>query len=437
MRVLHISSQKPDSTGSGIYLSGIISGMENMAEEQALICGIDKSDSVDNILNKFDMKVGVYPVVYNSKDLDFNVPGMSDNMPYPSTRYRDMNEGMARRMKEAILEKLELAIAEFKPDIIVCHHLYYISSIVVEYVNSLKKDENRDVVGNDGYYSSDDFYNRRNIKIVAICHGTCLRQLETNDFMKEYILSQIVNLDMIFALHETQKEKISSIFNLDKKKVDVLGSGYNSAVFKIDKSIKKDNEDKIIISYAGKLAYAKGLIEFIKALDKLDYPKNMLRLIFAGAGSDKSESDHIMKAAENCKYEIEFAGKVDQERLSEIFNISDIFVLPSYYEGLPLVLLEAMACGNYIVSTDVSGVRKWLGDEVKNSGIIDYVKLPKMRTVSEPEEVELPKFVDDLKASLSKAIDFRLKNKTAYYDISSLSWDNLAKKLFEKISGLE
>jgi glycosyltransferase involved in cell wall biosynthesis len=53
---------------------------------------------------------------------------------------------------------------------------------------------------------------------------------------------------------------------------------------------------------------------------------------------------------------VEFLGWVDNEKKSAVFNNSDVFVLPSYAEGLPISILEAMSYGKAIIATDVGGV---------------------------------------------------------------------------------
>lgn len=407
MNILHVSAQKPDSTGSGIYMSGIIKGMDKLGNRQALVAGIDIEDSIDSIEAKFENKVAFFPVIYNSENIDFNVPGMSDNMPYSSTRYRDMSCSMAKNMKKAIINSLKDAVKYLDPDIIVCHHLYFSTSIVREL-----------------------FPNK---KVVAISHGTCLRQIRSIDFEKEYILDNIKKLDKIYALHNEQKKIISKIYGVDSEKIEVLGSGYDSSVF-YNKKYKK--EGAVRISYAGKLSYSKGLLPFIEAVDSLEYKRDGIKLVFAGDGSIEEEKNKIIEAGNHCKYEINFIGRVDQNRLCDELNKSDIFVLPSYYEGLPLVLLEAIACGNYIISTDVDGVEEWLGDKVKNSGLIEYVKLPKMKSVSVPCEEGLEDFKNRLKSAVERAIDFRIKNREKCLNIENLSWNGLAENLLKSLKNI-
>src|SRR6056297_485750 len=98
-KILQISAQKPDETGSGIFFKSLAKEMTKKGYEQAALVGINSKDK-----NYFENdNVEYYPVYFESKTLPFPVVGMSDVMPYKSTKYSDMDE-----------EMLELWINEFK-----------------------------------------------------------------------------------------------------------------------------------------------------------------------------------------------------------------------------------------------------------------------------------------------------------------------------------
>lgn len=409
MRLLHITTQKPNSTGSGIYMCGMINGFEKLGYKQSVIAGIDKDDDIKAIENSLG-NAKFYPVIYNTDKLDFNVVGMSDSMPYKSTRYRDLDEDMVKKLKLSFLKQIEKAIKEYKIDTIICHHLYLLTAFVREVIKD------------------------KNIKVVAVCHGTCLRQLKTIPLERDYIKENIKNLDKIFALHEEQRKDIISTFNIEEEKVDVIGSGYNDTIFK-NKNYTKEN-DCVNLIFAGKICKSKGLLSFINCLDNLNFDFESIKIKFAGTGSDEKSYNEIFERAKKSKYDIEFLGKLNQIDLSEEFNKSDIFVLPSFYEGLPVVILEAMACGTDVVTTDILGVKEWIGDKINKSGKIEYVKLPKMKSVGIPKDEEL----DEFEARLSKAIDKMInknldkKNHKRVIDMSEKTWDGLAKRMENMIN---
>jgi glycosyltransferase involved in cell wall biosynthesis len=81
---------------------------------------------------------------------------------------------------------------------------------------------------------------------------------------------------------------------------------------------------------------------------------------------------------------------------------SAVFVLPSFYEGLPLVLVEALACGCRLVCTDLEGVRREIAPYL--GAALTLVPMPRLRTVDQPEADDIPAFVDALTTSIARAL---------------------------------
>ena len=71
------------------------------------------------------------------------------------------------------------------------------------------------------------------------------------------------------------------------------------------------------------------------------------------------------------------------EDLARVLRSSQVFVLPSFFEGLPRVVLEALACGCRIVVTDLPGIDSWLSPELEENGFVERVKLPRLVRVDE------------------------------------------------------
>ena len=128
-----------------------------------------------------------------------------------------------------------------------------------------------------------------------------------------------------------------------------------------------------------------------------------------------------------------FAGKISQDDLVQAYRTSDVFVLPSFFEGLPLVTIEAMACGCRAVVTDLPGVRPWLETHIPGAPI-DYVELPRMRGVDDPVQEDLPAFESRLADALERAA--REGRPAEQFDVSALSWESLvtrATRAFETL----
>ena len=82
---------------------------------QAVVCGTVAGDVLP-----FVPEIATYPVYYGSDAVPFPVCGMSEEMPYESTRYRDMDPEMTQQFREAFRQKIQQAVEEFRPDVILC-----------------------------------------------------------------------------------------------------------------------------------------------------------------------------------------------------------------------------------------------------------------------------------------------------------------------------
>ncbi len=399
MRVLSVTAQKPSSTGSGVYLTEVVRSLAETGVSQAVVAGVTREDHVE-----MPDGVTVYPVYFASKKLPYPVVGMSDEMPYTSTRYRDMTDDMTEQFRNAFLEVLDEAVEKENPDIILCHHLYYLTALVRER------------------------YPKK--KIYGFCHNTDLRQMENIPFQREFIRNEIPKLDRIFALQDAQKEKIKSVYPVKNEKMTVIGTGYNSQIFKKTEerkaeSISGKEGGKIRLIFAGKITQKKGVKSLIRALDLLDYGKDQIHLTLAGGAGNQKEYEEIEKMAMSCRYLVKFVGCVSQTKLAELYNASDIFVLPSMYEGLPLTVIESLACGDRVVMTELDGITEWLADMVPDADI-RYVKLPEMKGLDEAVEEDLPAFEQRLAETVKIAID---AGYTKACDVSRISWQKIAEEV--------
>lgn len=398
MRILHIIAQKPRETGSGVYFKNIIDQLSQKGHEQAAICGIENLESADINVDS------CYPVYFSSEDIPFNVVGMSDVMPYKSKCYKDMSKNDVSLYMNAFAKKILQANKEFNPDIIICHHLYLVTSLTSHLIKGKK--------------------------IYGICHGTDLRQFHNNDIMKEFIIENIKKLSGIFALHEKCKEDVVSTFNINPNKIIVSGIGYNEKIFNC-KNLEKNKDIEIV--YTGKISYAKGLEPLFYSFNKLceDYGNITLNLVGMGSGSEYEEIRNLYKCG---KGKVKFLGKLSQEELSSLYSRSHIFVLPSYYEGLPLVIVEALASGLSVVTSDTGGVDAWLGDKINNSGKIKYVDLPKMDTIDEPIRSELPKYIERLYRAMKDTVEILDFSESLKLDTNSFTWTGLTENILNNIS---
>lgn len=393
MKILSITAQKPHSTGSGIYLTELVKNWDTQGNKQAVITGIYEDDRLD-----FPQEVKVYPVYYQSEELPFSIFGMSDEMPYESLKYSEMSGEILEKFSRAFQEKISLAVQEMNPDVIVCHHLYLLTALVREWYPDKK--------------------------IYGVCHGSDLRQFSKNPLQRERIRKNIGKLNGVIVLHREQKQIVQKMFLLPPDRIHIVGVGYNQTVFRRRKTEKLRKKQ---IAFAGKVTEKKGIFSLLRAVEKLPYDENELAIKIAGGIGTKQEFEEICKLAKESRYPITFLGLLSQQELAETFCQSDVFVLPSFYEGLPLVVLEAMACGCKVVCSDIPGVKEWLSENVRREQAA-FVKLPSMKNTDEPNREELPYFERRLADSIYEKLEQREEENP---DLSKISWNGVSLRILE------
>lgn len=121
----------------------------------------------------------------------------------------------------------------------------------------------------------------------------------------------------------------------------------------------RDKAKKLL--YIGRLAVEKGIPVLFESLRLLSAEDHDFKLILVGDGPDAAALKSMAQGM-GIANRIVFAGYAGQEEVREHLLQSDIFVLPSFAEGVPVSLMEAMACGVPVIATYVGGVAELVQD---------------------------------------------------------------------------
>lgn len=367
MKFLHMLSQRPECTGSGFFFQAMLRESAMQGHKNYALCGVTRETIPhEKVFHGAEKDY----ILFQGDDLPFPVAGMSDVMPYKSSRFQDLSKKQLDLYKSIFQKKITKAIDKFKPDILLCHHLWIMTSIAKQAFP--------------------------HIPVAAISHGTDLRQIKNCPEIAHEILEHLGNIDIIYALSDFHKKEISQICSIPQSKIEISGSGFNDEIFHFQ---EKPEPKPVNILYAGKLAGAKGvpwLLETIKRLDDLDY-----HLYLAGSGTGKDLETCQMLASQSPD-KVTLLGSLDHKNLADYMKKSHIFVLPSFFEGLPLVILEAIACGCRVVTTDLHGAVELAGG--KNNNIINFIELPPLETIDKPRKEDFPYLINLLEKRLRQAI---------------------------------
>ena len=194
-----------------------------------------------------------------------------------------------------------------------------------------------------------------------------------------------------FLSERMKKQFISS--GLNEEKAALLYNFSDIDRTKVKKSICNNlSKKRINLLFVGMINHDKGIIELLTAIQQMD--ANQIHLDICGSITDNSIKSkyYELLAANNNK--VTSHGYVKGDEKIELYNQADILVLPSYHEGLPLVILEALSTGCAIISTPVGSIPEILNDEnVKwvEIGNIESIKKAVESFISDPYELEIMK----------------------------------------------
>ncbi len=400
MRILNISAQKPDSTGSGTYLAALVASQIAAGHEAAVLCGAAPGDTQGEL----DPAARVFTVPFETPELPFRICGMSDVMPYPSTRYRDLTPAMAAAFEQTFGTAIDHAVAAFKPDAIICHHLYLLCALVRERV--------------------------RGIPVCGVCHSTDIRQMLTHGLAHDRIVAAVRCLDAVFSLHTEQAEETEHVYGVGPSRIHVIGTGYDHRVFCRDAQTAKVPGSLVFV---GKVCVKKGVESLVRAVSlPIDDGVRPSGLVLVGGRGDDAEYARIERLTAASDVPVTLAGRLDSDGLVRAYRSSDVFVLPSFYEGLPLVTIEALACGCKVVATDLPGVRPWM--EVMLPGApVTWVASPRMTDVDTPVATDLPLF----ERALADAIAQALAAPPSTFEPSAVSWEACLARILKVVDLLK
>jgi glycosyltransferase involved in cell wall biosynthesis len=172
------------------------------------------------------------------------------------------------------------------------------------------------------------------------------------------------NSDLIIAVSEFTANQISSLLQFDRSRIRVVPHGVRQSV--TGAGAQREN----VILFVGALQIRKNVIRLIEAFERLTrdrrgraFPEDSWRLVLAGAPSGYG-ADRILERIEEstCRDRIEVAGYVSQSELESLYLRASIFALPSLDEGFGIPVLEAMARGVPVVTSNRSALVEVAGN---------------------------------------------------------------------------
>jgi len=162
----------------------------------------------------------------------------------------------------------------------------------------------------------------------------------------------------VVGVSDHTSQNLITYEKVSPKKLVTIMNGIDESKYniKIDKAKKKKElgiiKDGPIIGLGVRLSQQKGITYLLKAMPEIikEFPE--ITLIIAGKGDIEGDLKKEVNNLGIVKNTLFVGSRLD---MPELFKLFDLYVLPSLWEGLPMVLLEAMAAGCPIITTDVGG----------------------------------------------------------------------------------
>jgi len=179
------------------------------------------------------------------------------------------------------------------------------------------------------------------------------------------------HLKCIIAPSEFVKKQILNNFNADASKITVIRNGINPERFHTNKILRKElrkklkiDDKRIVFSFVSTNHRLKGL-EFLLIACKIIKNRGYgFKLIVAGNGDDRYFQRMINKLGLSDM--VLYLGKVQD--IEKVYSASDIFIYPTLFDTSALVILEAMACGNVVISSVYAGSSEIISEN--NNGLL-------------------------------------------------------------------
>ncbi len=283
--------------------------------------------------------------------------------------------------------KLERLIGRYRPDLILNYWVYPDGYSAVKVGKSL------------------------GIPIVTTAIGTDLNRSLSGvvRHMTEWTLR---HSDLVVTVSNGLAERAIAL-GASNSKVKAILNGCDTDIFcPVDRALVRQQlgievrEQSVL--YVGRFDLLKGLRELVRACAQLSDSRPNLRLTLVGEGPAK-EALNILAVELGFKEKLRIVPPCASRKVAEWMNAADVFALPSYAEGCPNVVVEALNCGKPIVATNVGGIPE----------LVDHARA----ILVPPREV----------APLAKAIDQALSTDWDYELIarrSRRSWSDTAQELY-------
>ena len=199
-----------------------------------------------------------------------------------------------------------------------------------------------------------------NIPVIVTARGSDLKVFNEKKLYKPLIEKTLNNASKVICVSHDLKN-ITLKMGVKEQDVVFIPPGVNLDEFKPRNKHKLRKElhialDTFVAIFVGNLKQIKNVYTLIDVIKQISETQKILLLILG----DGPEKEKLIKKVEYLNMgNVIFHGSISHTEMPKYLSASDLLILPSQSEGLPLCIQEAMACGTPVIANDVGGV-SWL-----------------------------------------------------------------------------
>lgn len=199
----------------------------------------------------------------------------------------------------------------------------------------------------------------KKIPLILHLHGDEIEEFYGSKppWLQKKITQILTKPNILFVLSESWKKRVLKI--APDAKIKVVPNYISLPEIT---TVEPLTEDVTKLLFLGKVGIRKGAYDLVDAIEILANKNIKLELSIGGDGEVEKLQEILEQ--KGLTHQVKLLGWVGLEEKDQLLRRSDIFLLPSYNEGLPMSVLEAMAYAKAVISTPVGGIGELLNNEV-------------------------------------------------------------------------
>ena len=339
MKILLVNHFPLEGSGSGTYTKNLSQHLAKRGNEVHVVFpeNIIPQEVPGVVLHPvyFTDQEGVKPVPYA---LPFNFPCFTTH-PRSLVTFGDLSEAELAQYLDTFRSAIAEVVEAIHPDIIHAQHVWLLGDVACQ----------------------------TGLPCVLTAHGTDMMGYRLWSHLRPYADDAVERCAHIIAISRDNLEDTTETIPAAAPKMVLMLNGYNEDVFYLQQTdrdevlarygIELAPEDEIVL-FAGKLTNFKGVDTLLRAAAVYEQEHPEIVTLIAGDGEERENLDAL--ATELDLKRTYFLGHQSQDDLRELYNMSNLFAMPSRREPFGLVALEALGCGLPVVATNQGGLPEFV-----------------------------------------------------------------------------